>query len=207
MTRSKIIMVLLFVVAFGAGLTTGRVFVHHPDAQQERGPSWLSHELNLTEPQREEMLAIWGSLYKNGSSERSQRRELQKWRSEAIAKLIPENQQPELEVINKDYSRQLDALMSEGRLRYQQAVEQTKTILTAEQRVKYEEVLTRREQQRGRGGPDRGGRDGNRNAKDNQPGHSPRDSEHKPATTPDVVAPATSTAPSANNTDSDTESD
>ena len=205
MPRSKIIVVILFVVAFGAGLTTGRVFQHHPKAVHERGPSWLSSELDLSEPQREEMLAIWGSLYKNGSSDRSQRRELQKWRNEAIAELIPENKQQELETISKDYSSQLDELMAEGRLRYDKAVEQTKAILTPEQRLKYEEVLTRREQQRRRGGPDRGGRDGERNASNQRPSHSPKHSEKQPAVTSDAPTPSANGAASDDKPDTDTE--
>lgn len=157
MTRSRIIVVLLFIVAFGAGLSVGKV-LHRPPAPQDRGPSWLSHELNLTDQQREEMLAIWDNVYKTGSDERTSRRELSKQRSDAVANLISEDKKEELARINDQYNLQVKDLMAQGRDRYMKAVEATKTILTATQREKYEELLAKREEQRrSRGGSDRGG--------------------------------------------------
>lgn len=157
MTRSRIIVVLLFIVAFGAGLSVAKVF-HREPAANDRGPSMLSRELNLTEKQREEMFTIWDNIYKTGSDERTERRELSRKRSESIAALIPADKQEELTRINDDYNRLMQELMTQGRERYTQAVEETKSILTNDQRKKYEEILARREQQRrGRGGADRNG--------------------------------------------------
>lgn len=159
MTRSRIIVVLLFIVAFGAGLSVAKV-LHRAPAPNDRGPSMLSRELNLTQKQSDEMFAIWDNIYKTGSDERTERRDLSRKRSEAIAALIPEDKQEELAHINEDYNRLMQDLMTQGRERYAQAVEETKSILTNVQRKKYEEILARRDQQRrGRGITDRGGPD------------------------------------------------
>lgn len=155
MTRSRIIMVVLFVVAFGAGFSVSKL-LERPHHSSERGPSWLSHELNLTDAQREQMLAIWGNFSKTGSDDRNTRRELQTQRNDAIAKLVPSDKQQALAQVNETYKKQMDEIMTRGRDRYRQAVDATKAILTAEQRQKYEQILARRDQQRKRGGSDRG---------------------------------------------------
>lgn len=189
MTRSRIIVVILFIVAFGAGLSVAKVF-HREPAPSERGPSMLSRELNLTEKQREEMFTIWENIYKTGSDERSERRDLSRKRSDAIAALIPQKKQEELARINEDYNRSMQELMTQGRERYKQAVEETKSILTNDQRKKYEEILARRDQQRrGRGGQERGSSDrmgGERGGPDRDSG---RDDNHRPSTKPAPVAP------------------
>lgn len=204
MTRSRIIVVLLFLVAFGAGLSVGKVFSHQPHMPSERGPSWLSSELNLTEPQREQMLAIWGNIYKAGSDERNERRALSKQKNDAIANLIPEAQKAELAKISDDYDQQIDSLMSRGKERYEQAIKETKKILTQEQRQKYEEILSRREQQRRRGGSGREGRNGRegrggsetpegRNQREAVPSPQPEVGQPTPAKQSDVVPKTEST--------------
>jgi len=113
----------------------------------------LSDELGLTAQQREQMKEIWSKVVERdgtGGSAGDRRAALRKDRDEAIAKLIPEDQKAAFEKIQQDYTTALDALNKERSKVYQDAVERTKQILDAAQRVKYDEVLKRRAE-RGRG--------------------------------------------------------
>ncbi len=157
LTRSRMIVVLLFILAFGAGLSVAKVFDRSKPQPPQRGPSWLSAELNLTPQQRQAMLSIWDNLNNAGFDEGDRRRELGRQRNEAIRRLIPEDQQHLLAQINEEYARQMGELSSQRRQRFDEAMEKTKAVLTPQQREKYEEILQRRQEERRRDRPDRGG--------------------------------------------------
>lgn len=169
MTRSRMIVLLLFVLAFGAGLSVARVVDQGRPTRPERGPSWLAGELNLSADQRQSMLTIWGSLNNTNSEDSERRRELARQRNEAIRKLIPEDQQHLLTQINEEHNRQMGELSSQRRRRFEEAVEKTKAMLNAEQRQKYERILQRQQEERRRGRPDRPRRDSQQESPASQP--------------------------------------
>jgi len=170
LTRSRMIVVLLFILAFGAGLSVARVMDHRRPEPPERGPSWLAGELNLSPEQRQSMLTIWGGLNNANSEDGDRRRELVRQRNEAIRKLIPEDQQHLLAQINEEHNRQMSELSNQRRRRFEEAVEKTKAMLNADQRQKYERILQRQQEERRRGGrPDRPRREGQQEVPASQP--------------------------------------
>lgn len=185
MTRLRMIVLLLFVVAFGAGLTAGRLWSkQHAPPPHSRGPSGLAAELGLSDEQREKMIAIWDQVNHSGFDEWRQRRELQRQRNDAIAALVPAEQHAQLETINENYSQQVSDLFARRRERFAQAVEETKAILNDQQRVKYEAILARREQERrDRGRPDRGDRP-ERSERSDRPDRAQRDGQPSQDTSP-----------------------
>jgi Spy/CpxP family protein refolding chaperone len=201
---TKLIVIAGFVIAFGAGVVTGlrrspqpvTTTGHGPTTQpRDRGPrgggpggpvGMIARELQLTPEQITQMREIWSEVARLGGREQEeQRRQIRKERDEAIVALIRAEDRPAYEKLQKDTADRLAALEQGWRDAYQKAVEQTKPILTAEQRTKYEELITRgpfdrdRDRDRGdRGGPGgaRGGGGGPRGGG----GGFGRDGDHPP---------------------------
>ena len=159
MTKTRVMLIMLFVVAFAAGVSSALVAREWKVPPKQHGSSWLSNELSLNEVQREEMIKIWSGVGRgNWQEEGEKRRALQKQRDEAIRALVPEEQQAELTQIYDNYSKQTAELSEQRRKAFDAAVERTKSILTPEQRSKYEAVLARRaEGRRGEGSRQFGG--------------------------------------------------
>ncbi len=158
-------------VAFAAGLAVGlrpRAVTPAPTTRPSRHGGWLAAELKLTPEQQEQMEKIWSETAFRGRHDREeQRRELARRRDQAIADLIRPEDKPKYEQALKAYSDQVEALDNESRLAFQAAVEQTKQILTPEQRTRYEQLRQHQESERGR--HDRRGRE---HDEDRERGHS-----------------------------------
>ena len=157
MTKTRIIVVIGFLIAFGAGAVVG-IQLRSPAVARDVAPqpqrhSWLQTELGLSGEQNEQMKNIWEGLHNSGRSYEERRRRLRDERDEAIAALLAPSVMGDYDRILADFSSKLSALAAERDKAFAEAVEKTKQILTSEQRSKYEEFLKRRE-------PDRGGRGG-----------------------------------------------
>jgi len=154
MAKTKILLVVVFLVTFAAGAAAGRLLWQ--SSPHRGGPSsFLAAELNLTSEQRDQMHKIWTSgLGEGGQRQWEQRKALGQERDQAIAALMTPEQKPQYEKILQDYTRKLDEQAQERKKAFDQAVERTKQILTPEQAAKYEELLKKMpERERGAGGP------------------------------------------------------
>jgi Spy/CpxP family protein refolding chaperone len=171
MTRTRIIVIIGFLVAFGAGAVVGLQLRSPSPAQalvpppQNQGPSWLRTELGLSPEQNEQMKNIWEGLHASGRGYEERRHRLRDERDEAIAALLAPSVMGDYDRVLSEYTNKLAALGTERDKAFAEAVEKTKKILTDQQRVKYEEFLKRRE-------PDRGGRAGGRRS-DSRPANRP----------------------------------
>lgn len=144
MTRMQLTIAMLFLMAFAAGAAVALSWRPSADPPPRRG-SWLERELNLTPQQQQEMQIIWGEVGReNWQEDAERRRALARERDEAIRNLIPPERHAELEVALETYADQMAELSAQRRRAFELAVERTKAILTAEQRQKYEQSLTRR---------------------------------------------------------------
>jgi Spy/CpxP family protein refolding chaperone len=157
MTKTRIIVIVGFMIAFGAGAVVGLqlrapsvVLATVPPPQQN---SWLRTELGLSAEQNDQMKNIWESLHTGGRGYEDRRRQLRDQRDEAIAALLPPSVMGDYDKVLQEFSNKLTQLGQERDKAFQDAVEKTKKILTPEQRVKYEEFLKRREPDRGDRGP------------------------------------------------------
>lgn len=146
-----------FLVAFAAGYVVGlrpQKEAPAPTTRPSRRGGWLAAELKLTPEQQRQLDAIWSETASRGRQDREERRrEIMRQRDEAIAALIPPGDQAKYEQVRKDFSSNMDALDQEWKRGFREAVEKTKSILTPEQKAKYERLLERHEP------PDRGPRD------------------------------------------------
>jgi Spy/CpxP family protein refolding chaperone len=172
MTKTRIIVVIGFVIAFVAGAVVGLQLRTTPvqatvQPVQGQRPSWLRSELNLSNEQNEQMKNIWEGLHNSGRSYEERRHRFREERDEAIAALLAPGVMGDYDRILADFNNKLNALAQERDKAFQEAVEKTKKILTPEQRTKYEEFLKRREP----GAGERGGRGGRRS--DSRPATRP----------------------------------
>jgi Spy/CpxP family protein refolding chaperone len=157
---TRLIVMMCFMVAFAAGLTVGieSQRPQEPKESRSRRCGALSSELNLTADQQEQMHQIWSETARRGGREREdRRRELWRERDEAIRQLVPAEDQARYEEVMHDYYAKMRALDQEWRTSFDEAVNQTQQILTAEQREKYKKILERHRAERGSRGWYRGG--------------------------------------------------
>jgi len=159
MSKTKLILVACVCAALVAGLAAGIAWsrlghkpLPPPRLEDPLGP------LNLTQDQRDKMREIWSGVMRGPGQQRGRHEELQKARDAAVVALLDAEQKAKYEELMKAYSEKLTALEAERKSAVEEAVKRTKEILTPEQRVKYEEMLSKQRagprRQRGRpGGP------------------------------------------------------
>ena len=162
MTKTKLIILICFCAAFGAGVAAGVALMR--SAPPPPHESWLGHELNLTPEQREQMHQIWSqAMGSPGPQLHEQRQALQKERDEAIRALLNAGQKAKYDEVMKNYAEKIAALEETRKKAFDEAVERTKKILTGPQRKKYEELLkSHAGHHMGFGPPGRHGPDGER---------------------------------------------
>lgn len=154
---AKLMLVVGFLIAFGAGMAVGWQFRGHealaaPATATTRPAGragFLEAELGLNEQQREQMKKIWSeTAHRGGREQEEKRRAFRKERDEAIAALIRPEDKEKFEQVVKTYADRNAALEQAWRSNYQNSVAETKKILNPEQRKKYEEILKKQENRR-----------------------------------------------------------
>ena len=151
MTKTKVILIVSCLVVFAAGASLGALLTRSRPTRQDH--SWLAAELNLTAEQRDQIRKIWsetmGSVFRNQSERRGA---VTQERDQAILSLIPQAQRSRYESIQQEYTRKMDELSQERKRAFEEAVERTKKVLTAEQAVKYDDLI-KKQRERGPWGP------------------------------------------------------
>jgi Spy/CpxP family protein refolding chaperone len=170
---TKVVVIIGFLISFSAGLVVGLSVRPEPipivsnresstrDRPRNPGPgSFLAAHLKLNREQREEMDKIWSEPFGRGRFEQDKkRRQFRDERDEAIAALVRPAEYDKYDQVLKTYADRLSELDKEAKAAFEKAVEKTKLILNPEQRVKYEEFLTKHQGDRRGPGPDRDHRD------------------------------------------------
>ncbi len=158
---TKLLVIFGFCLALAAGVALGlrlQMPAVHPAAPatgpssrpSHRGAGWLSAELGLSAAQEEQLQKIWSETARRSGREQDElRRKCRRERDEAIAALIPPADQPQYQAVLEAYSHRMSELETEARAGFDRAVEATKRILTDPQLEKYEQLLKRREVERG----------------------------------------------------------
>ncbi len=149
MNKTKLIILISFIVAFAAGISVGLVVGR--TGKTSRGGSILTRELNLTSEQRDQMQKIWEETV--GPIRRlqhEQRQKLQEEREEAILNLLSPEQREQFEKINEAHSLSMEKFAQHRKDLFNEAQEKTKKILSEDQQKKYEEILKDRGPRRGR---------------------------------------------------------
>src|SRR6476646_8923219 len=115
MTKTRIIVIIGFLVAFGAGAVVGIQLRPPAPAKATETPqpeqrSWLRTELGLSPQQNEQMKNIWESLHASGRGYEDRRRHVRDERDEAIAALLAPSVMGDYDRILQEYTNKLTAL-------------------------------------------------------------------------------------------------
>ncbi len=148
-SKLKVLVFITFVVALATGIAAGMVYTRKLPAEQEMKPAMsdrptLSDELSLTPGQREQMKVIWEKTRLSAADFFDDAQNLQKGRDEAVLAILNNEQKAQFEKISQGFANRFDALTARREALFQNAVEQTRQILSPAQREKYEEVLRRK---------------------------------------------------------------
>lgn len=232
MSKLRLIVIVCFIAAFGAGLTAGRLWERQvltgatvpggtaatppvvdntnqipvvpkvdptvvappvvPNPNSNPNPSlgpppgppsgggggqdWLA-ELKLSKEQKDKMRQIWSEVMRNNFALRHDKHDaVRKEKEEAIVALFTSDQRVAYENVLKQTESKYAQLAAENRALQETAVAKTREILTPEQRVKYDELRKKREQEHHGGRPE--GRGDQRS--DHKPGQRPGSPDGKP---------------------------
>lgn len=165
MIRTRVVLILAFVLAAAAGGALGLV-ANRALERRERG-SWLGRQLDLTAHQREQMRRIWSDAMRRAREDVfEQRMELWRQRQGEIESLLTEEQKSKYDAIIQKFEQRQEELNRKRHAIFQRAHEQTREILNESQRKQFDRMLKQRPgRQRGPGpgfGPGRPGRGGMR---------------------------------------------
>ncbi len=147
-SKVKTVLLLAFVIALGAGAAAGVVLsrapaiAKNPTDTGEHSP--LSDELKLSVAQREQMKMIWEGARDRAKEFFQKAEELQKGREAELVGLLTDEQKEKFEKISKKYADDFSVVTGKRDAMFQSAVEETKKILNAEQKAKYDEILSKR---------------------------------------------------------------
>lgn len=153
---TRLVVIIGFVIAFAAGVMVGLGVEQRSVASPGNGATTMpSHrgplaELNLTPQQEQSLKEIWSDTAHRGHGEQDdRRRQLRQQRDEALAALIRPEDKAKYDAAIKSYNDQMSAMNAEMHKSFEDSVARTKALLTAEQRVRYEEILKRRQHEWG----------------------------------------------------------
>jgi cell division protein ZapA (FtsZ GTPase activity inhibitor) len=149
--KARAAVLFAFLIALGAGIVGGMLISRLPmlstaaGAQPVTAQSPLTEMLQLSPDQSEKMRMIWQEAQGKAQTALAQVQALQKGRDDAlVAILTTDEQRAKYEKVTKEYAKQFEEVIGQRDHVFQDAVEQTRQILSPQQQKKYEEVLRTR---------------------------------------------------------------
>jgi hypothetical protein len=150
-SKTRAAVLFAFLIALGAGIVGGMLISRLPmlstatGAQPVRAQSPLTDMLQLSPDQADKMRMIWEEARGKSQTALAQVQTLQKGRDDAlVAILTTDEQRAKYEKVTKDYAKQFAEVIAQRDQVFQDAVAQTRKILSPQQQKKYEEVLRTR---------------------------------------------------------------
>ena len=142
MTKTRLILILAFIVVFVAGAAA--TIVSRPKLPTDRH-SLMALRLNLTESQGQQLHDIWEEARMQAMQRFSSRRiELREQRDEAIRQILSSEILEKYEQIQEQYRQQRHEMDEARRATFEAAREQTRALLNDEQREQWEQISRHR---------------------------------------------------------------
>ncbi len=140
MYKTKIHIIISFILIFLAGLAFGYVFGFKQKMAPQR--TWLAQELDLNTEQEKKIKEIWTAVVqKTGSTPDEEKIKIAAERDRKVLEILNPEQVPDYSKIQEEFGNNIKSLANDRKTAISGAVEQTKKILTEEQRIKYETLL------------------------------------------------------------------
>ena len=157
MGKTKLILTLVFVLTLSSGLVAGMLVSRVPaqsTAVVAAPRSPLAEALKLSDEQNEKMRKIWEGVRNNVDGCFTDAQTIQKQRDDAVLALLTPEQKSKYAGYQQECADALNALRVKRDTMFQQAVAETKKILTDSQNNKYDEILQQRLGRGPAGAPD-----------------------------------------------------
>jgi hypothetical protein len=143
--RFEVLLVVVTVLALGAGLTAGLLSSRLPAEQEDSSAvSPLVAELDLTAAQRAQMKQIWEEAQSKVLRAFNDAQALQKDRDDEIIRMLTDEQKAKFAELSKKYADHYAQLQQTREKVLNNAVESTLKVLNDKQKVKYQEILKAR---------------------------------------------------------------
>ena len=145
----KMIFGVVFVVTLGAGVVAGLLAARLPTVVSHEkimpaSDSSLAGELGLSVEQREAMRKIWVGVRDISQSSYDSAVKIKSEQDAAILALIPPEKIAAYNEIQRTYAEKDAALKGRRQAAFDKAVRETRKMLDASQRAKYDEILKKR---------------------------------------------------------------
>lgn len=141
-TRTTLVLVLMVVLAAGAGMVADKM-ISRP-APPQPGPvqrATLSQELALTADQQEKMRLIWEQARENARQYAEDARKFQHEYDDAVMHLLTPEQQARYKELSDQAKKRTDELEQRRKAAFEKAVADTDAILDEKQRAIYQQIL------------------------------------------------------------------
>ena len=139
MSKEKIVVVVGFLIAFGAGLVVGlQVRRPVPAAAPAAERWWLTAELDLTPQQEQQAKAIWARIRQQHGEMESRRRAIREQRDQAVKALLTDTQRAEYDAILESYAQQMSQMGQAHRQIWQDGMNSIRALLTESQQQKFD---------------------------------------------------------------------
>jgi Spy/CpxP family protein refolding chaperone len=146
MSKLRIIVTVVFLLVFGAGIVVGMVqsrVTGIPHAGGS-GEGHIDQELGLSPAQAEKMKQIWSPMGDLRREHDEKMKRAAAARDERIKGLLSPDQVAAFEKVKGEYDATVEQLRAQRRQTVEGCIQQTRAILSPEQAEKYEQMLERR---------------------------------------------------------------
>jgi len=139
---TALLMVLMFLLAIGAGVVAGKLSTHAPPAGSpvERVVS-ISDELKLSPAQKDQMRQVWESVQTTANDCTAKANTIQYDYEEAVTRLLDKDQLAKYQELTRQSKAKVKELEKKRRGAFSNAVEQTRKMLNDSQRATYEKII------------------------------------------------------------------
>jgi Spy/CpxP family protein refolding chaperone len=146
MGKVTTLLIIVFVLALGAGVTAGMLASRLPGstatpAASGEQHSWLAEQLDLTREQSEQMRDIWEGVRTDARKCFQQADDLEHERDEEVAKFLTPEQRIQYNQVTQKYATQMKDLAAQRQAAFEKAVTHTMKILRPDQQKRYDQIL------------------------------------------------------------------
>ena len=145
-TRATVVVVVMFVLALGAGVVAGKLTsrLPGPPAVQTADQTPLVEELQLTPAQRDQMRGIWESVRDTAHDCFAKAQDIQREHDEQVQAMLNPEQKKKYQELSKKAHDDIAQLDVQRRAALQTAIDRTRAMLNEDQRKAYDQIVKSR---------------------------------------------------------------
>lgn len=139
--KTSILLVLMFVLAIGAGVVAGKLASRVNTVPQVERTVTISDELHLSDAQKKQMRQIWEGVQSTATDCSAQAKKIQYDYEEAVTRLLDKDQLARYQKLTEQSKTQIEALEEKRRGAFKAAVDRTRQMLSEPQRKIYDKII------------------------------------------------------------------